>query len=219
MSDPEKPAGSRNDSASATAPADDAAGEHVEGAKPPKTMALTIGLGVLSVVLLLLFVGSRFQLSARDTTIVQSKNHSDQVEDGMGALQTQLTAAQVESLRLQKLMEEAKSESALDKTAFDKARIETTEMQSQLDKARVASTEFQTQMADAKVVAIKHRGEVEVALAQTAVMKTQWAKGQADMALVQTQLAESRRASEGWQAKSEKAEKEIERLQSLPRKK
>jgi len=183
---------------------------------PAKLPVLPIALGVLSAVLLGFLAVSRIQLSHRDESLVQGTNHAEQAQDAFNSLKVQLDTAKADMVRLQKKMDETKVESEQGRLTSAKEKIEAAERQNQLEKSRATTTDFQTQMAEAKVSAISYQGKTEVALAQAAVMKTQWTAARAEAAQLQTHLAEARTASDVWQAKSQKAEKEIERLQRIP---
>lgn len=183
---------------------------------PAKLPVWRIALGALSAVLLVFLAVSRIQLSHRDESLVQGKNHAEQAQDAFDALKVQLDTVKADMVRLQKKMDETEVESEQGKLTSAKEKIEAAERQSQLEKSRATTTDFRKQMADAQVAAINYEGKTEVALAQAAVMKTQWTAAQAETAQLQTYLTEARAASDAWQAKSEKAEKEIERLQRIP---
>lgn len=157
---------------------------------PPRSPALAIALGVLSAVLLVTSFILWSRVGARDDTIVQNKNRSDQVQADAVLLRAQVDQDKVATATLQKQMDEAKAASVQDKADLDNAVASAAEVQKTLDKTRILATDFQTQTEEAKVASIKHQGEVDIAQAQTAVMQIQLNKATADTSQLQTQLAD-----------------------------
>jgi septal ring factor EnvC (AmiA/AmiB activator) len=179
---------------------------------PAKSSPAIIILGALSAILLIVALLFGAKISARDRTIQEMKNRSDQVQTASTQLQTQVDDAKVDAAALQKKLDAAEADSAQLKDELEKAKAGVVEVQGRLDKARAAATAFQTQAEDNKVASLKHEGEVEVAHAQTAVMLEQMNKAKSDLADLKTQLSET-------QDKLDKAEQEIARLQKSPAKK
>ncbi len=157
---------------------------------PPRSMALPIALGALAAVLLITTFIFWSKVGARDETIAQNKNRSDQVQADAVLLRAQLDQDKVSTAMLQKQMDEAKAASVLDKADLDRAVADNADLQKTLDKTRITATDFQTQMEEAKVASIKHQGEVEIAQAQVAVMQIQLNKATADASQLQVQLAD-----------------------------
>ena len=192
-----------NQSKSADAGDDDDSREHPAPAKSSPWVAV---LGVLCAILLITVVVFSSKVSARDKTIVENKNRNDQVQAASTKLQSDVDDAKADSARLQKQLNEATAASDLLKADAEKTKATSADLQGRLDKARAQVTTFQTQAEEAKVASLKHQGEVEVAQAQTAVMQEQLNKARTDLADLKAQMADL-------QAKLDKAEAEVVRLQ------
>ena len=182
-------------------------GESVPPPNPPKSAALPIALGVLSVILFITTFVFWSRAAARDDTIAQMKNRSDQVQAANTALLAQVDHDKVTMATLQSQADDAKAASAADKDALDKSQAIAADTQKTLDKTRIIATDFQTQMEDAKVASIKHQGEVEIAQAETSVMQIRLNAASAESGELRTQLTDTQGKLEDAQALIEKLEK------------
>lgn len=170
---------------------------------------VSIALAVVAAVLGLTLAVYSVKLSARDTVIIQDKNHADQVQASAVELQGKLDADQVNTARLQLQLKEAEANSTQNKLALDKAKADAVVLQEQLDATRVASTRFQTQSEEAKVTSIKHQGAVEVAAAQNTVLQTHLKQAQAERAKSETLLVEANRLRTGLESTVAQLQKDL----------
>src|SRR5271170_3697432 len=107
---------------------------------PANKPVLTIALGAFSAALLIIALVLWGEVSARDATIVQNKNRSDQVQADAVLLLAQVNADKTATALLQKKFDDTKAESNQHKADLDKAIASAADLQSRLDKATAVST-------------------------------------------------------------------------------
>jgi septal ring factor EnvC (AmiA/AmiB activator) len=180
--------------------------------RPDKTSPWVIVLGVLAAILAIGVFLLSAKVSARDRTILENKNRSEQLQSASTQLQSQVDDAKADAATLQKKLDSAEADSAQLKSDLEKSKASIVEIQTRLDKARATAAAFQTQAEENKVASLKHQGEVEIAHAQTAVAVEQMTKAKSDLADLKAQLAET-------QDKLDKAASEVARLQKPAAKK
>jgi chromosome segregation ATPase len=185
----------------------------------PKRSLLPIVLGVLCSVLLVTCVVMWRNTGARDKTIVQIQNRSDQLQAGAIVFQGRLNDADEARAVLQRQIDTSAATAIQTTADAAKAKAATDDLQIQLDKARLISTDFQMQMEDAKVSSIKHQGEVERAQTKTSVMQTQLTQATDDAVQLQAKLAESKTLAAALQEKLSKATDEVAALKKIPSRK
>lgn len=171
----------------------------------PISIALAVVAAVLGLTLAVYWV----KLAARDTIIIQNKNHADQVQAGAVELQSKLDADKVNTARLQLQLKEAEANSNQNKLALDKAKADSVVLQEQLEATRVSSTRFQTQSEEAKVTSIKHQGAVEVAVAQNTVLQTHLKQAQAEHTKSERLLVEANRSRADLESKIAQLQKDL----------
>lgn len=182
-------------------------GDSAPPPNPPKSPALTILLGVLAVIFFISTFLFWTRAGARDDTIAQLKNRTDQVQSANTALLAQIDHDKITMATLQGKTDDAIAASVADKDALDKSQAIAAETQRTLDKTRIIATDFQSQMEDAKVASIKHQGEVEIAQAETSVMQIRLNAATAESGELRAQLTDTQGKLEDAQALIEKLEK------------
>lgn len=95
---------------------------------PGKISAPTIGLGVLSAVLLLLVIVCWTEVGARDQTILEGQNRLEQVKVSASQIQTKVDEAKVASLKRQGEVETAHAQTAVLQTQYSKAKTDAAEL-------------------------------------------------------------------------------------------
>ncbi len=179
----------------------------------------TIGLGIVAVVLLGFSVVLWTKLSARDTSLGQAKNRTDQMAAGVVVLQASLTEAKNETSRILKQKIEADTETAQAKTDLATAKAGAIELQEQLETSRAGAVRFQAQGEESKVASIKHQGEAELARTQAAVAKTQLAQAKAELAEREKQRAEDTAELAALRTRLDRTETELAAARKSPVKK
>ncbi len=189
----------------------------VEGSPvPAKSSPWIWVLGGLSAGLCLAVGWLATTVSARNKTILQSQNRTEQREAATTILQSELTVAKGDTAKAKIGETEATAESVQLRTQVDDSKAGAVELQTQLDKTRVTANTFQSQMEDAKVASIRRQGEVELAKTQTTVLQAQWAQAKADTERLQLRLDEVNLRLEATQEKLRKSESDVALLRKSP---
>jgi hypothetical protein len=101
-----------------------------------KRSPLTVGLGALSAALIIIVYILWNRVGSRDTTIVENRNHADQVQAGSVVLQAQIDAAKAGTVRLQK--------------QWDETKADLIQLEVQLAESRALAAELKTKLGQAE---------------------------------------------------------------------
>lgn len=180
---------------------------------------VAIGLGILATVLLILSVVLWSKLSARDTSLVQAKNRSDQTAAGVVVLQASLSEAKNETVRVLKQKVEAETETTRAKAELANAKAGASEVQEQLQSSRASAVRFQAQGEESTVASIKQQGEAELARTQAMVAKTQLAQAKSELSEKEKQRTDTAAELAALRTRLERADADLVAARKLPARK